>query len=170
MNHSINSVQRLVMAALFAALTCIATLIIRIPSPFQGYLNLGDCVVLLSGWVCSPISAFLAAAVGSALADLISGYALYAPATFLIKGVLALVACFGFRFLSRRFGETVSEILSGLLAEVWMVFGYLLFETVLFGLIPSSVNILPNALQGAVGLGLAFLLIRVLRIAKSSGS
>ena len=58
--------QKLVTAALLAALTCIATMIIKIPSPMKGYLNLGDCVVLLAGWLLSPMYGFLAAGIGSA--------------------------------------------------------------------------------------------------------
>ena len=34
-----NTTQRIVMAALLAALTCVATMIIKIPSPLKGYLN-----------------------------------------------------------------------------------------------------------------------------------
>ena len=38
--------KKIVMAALMAALACVATMIIKIPSPLKGYLNLGDCIVL----------------------------------------------------------------------------------------------------------------------------
>ena len=78
---------------MLAALTCVATIVIKIPSPLNGYINLGDCIVLLSGWLLSPVYGFFAAGLGSALADLFSGYAAYAPATFLIKGLMALIAC-----------------------------------------------------------------------------
>ena len=74
-----NKTKKIVMAAMFAALCCVATMIIKIPSPLKGYINLGDCVVLLSGWMLSPAYAFLAAGIGSALADLFSGYLVYAP-------------------------------------------------------------------------------------------
>ena len=46
--------KKLVMAALLAALTCVTTMIITVPSPLKGYLNLGDSIVLLSGWLLSP--------------------------------------------------------------------------------------------------------------------
>ena len=39
--------QSMVMAAMLAALTCAATMVIKIPSPLHGYINLGDCIVLL---------------------------------------------------------------------------------------------------------------------------
>ena len=58
--------KKIVMAALMAALTCVATMIIKIPSPLKGYINLGDCIVLVSGWILSPAYGFLAAGLGSA--------------------------------------------------------------------------------------------------------
>ena len=39
-------------------------MIIKIPSPLKGYLNLGDCVVLLAGWMLPPTYGFLAAGLG----------------------------------------------------------------------------------------------------------
>ena len=68
--------KKIVMAALIAALACMATMLIKIPSPLKGYINLGDCVVLLAGWILSPIYGFLAAGLGTALADVFSGYAI----------------------------------------------------------------------------------------------
>ena len=79
-----------------ASMVCVATMIIKIPSPMKGYLNIGDCIVLLCGWLLAPGYGFVAAGLGSALADMLSGYVVYAPATFLIKGSMALIvfACF----------------------------------------------------------------------------
>ena len=95
--------QKIVMASLLAALCCVATMIIKIPSPLKGYLNLGDCVVLLSGWMLSPLYGFLAAGIGSALADLFLGYVVYAPVTFLIKGVMAIISHFVFKIVDPGF-------------------------------------------------------------------
>ena len=84
-----STTKKIAITALMAALTCIATIIIKIPSPLKGYLNLGDCMVLISGWILSPVYGFIAAGLGSALADIFSGYVIYAPATFVIKGLMA---------------------------------------------------------------------------------
>ena len=43
--------KKIVITALFAALTCVATMIIHIPSPLHGYINLGDVIVLAAGFV-----------------------------------------------------------------------------------------------------------------------
>jgi uncharacterized membrane protein len=110
----------------------------------------------------SPAYGFLAAGLGSALADLFSGYVIYAPATFVIKGLMALVACFTYRLLAKKLAPTLSRTVGGLLAEVLMVLGYFLFEGVLYGFIPSAVNIPANAIQGAVGLVLGVLLAAAL--------
>lgn len=158
--------QKIVMAAMLAALVCVATMIVKIPSPLKGYLNLGDCVVLLSGWILSPVYGFLAAGIGSALADLFSGYVTYAPATFLIKGIMALIAYFGFAWFQKGLPALPSRIISGILAELFMVLGYLLFEGVLYGFAPSLVNIPANAIQGLAGLILGIVLIKIFEKSK----
>lgn len=153
--------QKIVFSALLASLVCVATMIIKIPSPLKGYINLGDCVVLLSGWILSPFYGFLTAGVGSGLADIFSGYVIYAPATFIIKGLMALVAHFVFKMMSKRLPALPCRILSGTLSEIAMVGGYFLFEGFLYGFIPSAVNIPPNAVQGVAGLVLGVILVRV---------
>ena len=77
-------VQKLVVSALMAALTYVATMVVRIPSPMNGYVNLGDCFVLLSGWLLGPWYGGAAAGIGSMLTDLLSGYGYYATGTFVI--------------------------------------------------------------------------------------
>ena len=151
--------KKIVIAALIAALACIATMIIKIPTPLKGYINLGDCIVLVAGWILSPAYAFLAAGLGSALADIFSGYATYAPATFVIKGLMALIALYGFRLLNKRLGNAPSRIISGFIAEAIMVLGYFVFEGFLYGFAPSVVNIPANAIQGIGNLILGVILI-----------
>lgn len=157
-----SSTQKIVIAALLAALTCVATMIIKIPSPLKGYLNLGDCVVLLSGWMLSPVYAFLAAGLGSALADLFSGYVVYAPITFVIKGLMALVAFYGFKLLHKKLYSLTSRIISGIAAEAVMILGYFVFEGFLYGFAPSAINIPANSIQGIAGLILGCILIKAL--------
>lgn len=152
--------KKLVTAALFAALACVATMIIKIPSPLKGYLNIGDCIVLLCGWMLSPVYGFVAAGLGSGLADLLSGYLVYAPATFIIKGLMALIACYVFKLIHKSLGHNLpARIISGILAEIVMVLGYYVFEGFMYGFIASAVNIPANAIQGIVGLILGTILI-----------
>lgn len=156
-----STTEKIVISAMFASLICVATMVIKIPSPLHGYINLGDAFVLLAGWCISPLYAFLAAGIGSGLADLLSGYALYAPATFLIKGIMAIIAFYGFKFISAKVNKIVSRIASGVAAEVFMILGYFLFEGILYGFVPSIVNIPPNAVQGLAGIIIGVLLVNV---------
>lgn len=146
---------------MLAALTCVATMVIKIPSPLHGYINLGDCIVLLSGWLLSPVYGFMAAGLGSALADLFSGYVTYALATFLIKGLMALIAFAGFRIMYKRLGNLTAGIISGTAAEIFMVLGYWVFEGFLYGFGPSAVNIPANGIQGVAGLVLGVVLTKI---------
>ena len=153
--------QKIVITSLLAALCCVATMIIKIPSPLKGYLNLGDCIVLLSGWLLPPTYGFISAGIGSALADIFSGYVIYAPATFIIKGIMAIVAHFCFRFMHNKSGNTPSRIISGALAEIEMVLGYFIFEGFMYGFTPSVINIPANGVQGIAGLIIGLILVKV---------
>ena len=156
------STKRIVFSALLAALTCVATVIINIPSPLKGYLNLGDCVVLLSGWILTPVYGFLAAGIGSALADLFLGYTVYVPATFVIKGMMAVLSHGVFLLCVKKTHGFIARLVSGIAAEALMICGYFVFEGFLYGFAASSVNIPANAVQGAAGLILGLPLMRLL--------
>ena len=153
--------QKIVMAAMFAALCCVATMLIKIPSPLKGYLNLGDCIVLLSGFMLSPVYGFLAAGLGSALADIFAGYVVYAPATFIIKGDMAVIAYFCFKGIHNKLGNTASRIIGGTLAEIVMILGYFVFEGFMYGFAPSVVNIPANGIQGVAGIILGVILAKI---------
>ena len=158
-------IRKLVLAALFAALYTIMTLVIQVPSPMQGYVNLGDCAVLLSAWVLGPLYGGAAAGVGSMLADLLSGYAHYAPGTFAIKLAMAVVAALLFQALQRRRAPNVllSQAVSGFAAEIIMVAGYFLYEATFLGYgVAAAASIPSNMVQGITCLVLGNLLIQAL--------
>ena len=80
----------LVMTALMMGLIMVMTFIIRIPVPAtQGYIHLGDCMIFLAVLVLGWKHGAIAAGVGSAMADLIGGYAIYAPVTLVVKFLMA---------------------------------------------------------------------------------
>ena len=155
-----SNVRKIVTAAMFTALTCVATMIV-IWVPFKGYINLGDCVVLLSGWLLSPLYGSLSAGIGAMLADVILGYAVYAPATFVIKGLMALAAYFTYKLLHCKIGGMASRVIGGVIAEVIMVAGYYMFEGFMYGFVPSVANVPFNAIQGAAGLIVGLILVKL---------
>ena len=146
------NLQRLAISALLTAIVCIATYIVKIPSPAtNGYFNLGDCFVLLSGWLLGPVYGALAAGLGSALADIISGYMQYAPATFVIKALMAIAAYFVAKAFIRK--PLIGKTIGGIVAEAIMVLGYFGYEAVILSYgIAAAGSIFSNVMQGIVGI------------------
>lgn len=144
-------VKKLVYSALFAALCCVATMVIRIPTPTGGYVNAGDAIVLLGAFALGPVWGACAAGLGSALADIISAYALYAPGTFVVKALVALIAA----FILKRFPENrpgVGAVVAGVAAELWMVLGYFVYESLILGYGMAAIAGVPgNLAQAAFG-------------------
>jgi len=155
--------KKTVMTAMLASLICVATMVIKIPFPL-GYLNLGDGFVLLAGWMLSMPYCVLAAGIGSLLADILLGYVSYAPATFIIKSLMAAIAYGLFRKLNKKHGLIKASIISGLVSEVVMIAGYYIYEGIfLYGFITSTANIVINAVQGFAGIVVGTVLIKIFK-------
>ncbi len=159
-----SNTKKIVTSALLCALVCVVTTFISVPSPFSGNINLGDSVIVLSAFLLPPPLAFIAMGIGSALADLFAGYAVYAPVTFVIKGLMPVIAYFLFKVLSKTTSKTVAIIIAATIAELFMVAGYLLFESILYGFVPSLVNVPLNAIQGVASMVVGVLLVKLLKI------
>ena len=154
--------QKIVISALFAALVCIATMIIRIPSPIGGYLNMGDCIILLAGWLLSPLCAAASAAIGSAIADVLSGFAGYALATFVIKALVALTAYAGFKYICKNKTNTILLVLVSVVAELVMIALYYIFEGLfLYGFEASLANIIQNSIQALANVAAGVILLKI---------
>lgn len=147
-----NNLRRLTLAALMAAMTVVATMLIHIPTPTKGYVNLGDCVVNIAAWILGPFYGAAAAGIGSAMADIISGYTIYAPATLVIKSAMAVVSYLVFIGISRKFGSLTSRIAAAVCAELVMTGGYFFFEAALYGSFAVAMTGMgANIAQGAIG-------------------
>ena len=176
--NMLKDTKSLAVTALMAAFTCIATMSIRVPTPTLGYIQPGDCLVLLCGVILGPVAGFLAAGIGSMFADLLSGYVIYAIPTLIIKGVTALIASLLFRRLKQVWNtkQTFLFIAAGIPAEINMIFGYFLnkiiqtmflagsysYETFAVGFTSALSGIFTNCVQGAAGVVLGILLLPVL--------
>ena len=157
-------VKKLVLSALMAALVYVATSIIQIPSPMSGYVNLGDCFVLLSGWLLGPWYGGAAAGIGSMLVDLLGVYAHYAPGTLVIKAVDAIAAALIFRALGR--GKN-AMLVSGIVGEVIMVLGYFAYASMILGKgLAAAASIPGNIVQGVAGIAIGMVLAVVLESTK----
>lgn len=181
------TVRSMTLAALMTALMTLATLIIRIPNPAtQGYINLGDAmlmtIALLFGWRIGG----LAGGVGSALADALGGYFLWAPWTLVIKGIegvlVGWIAAWGAGDArggrsgggvrsagSARSGRDgtgprrIAAFVAVMAGGAWMVTGYYLAGTVLFGGVAALTEIPGNLTQAGVAVVAALPLSVLLR-------
>ena len=150
---------KLVRAALMAAIVMALTLIV-LPLPMsQGYINLGDAGIYAAVVAVGGIWGVAAAALGSALADVILGWAIYAPATFLIKG---LAAFFAMLLLKKAKGGW--RVLGLVGCGMFIACGYLLYEGLFVydSIAAALVNLPFNLIQGVVGAALGYALISFL--------
>ena len=156
-------VLMLVMTALFAAMSCVATMVLVVPSPTGGYMNLGDAVVLLGAFLLGPVYGAIAGGVGPALADLLAGYTVYVPATLVIKALMGIAAGLLYKGIGKRW--SVAGILAcGVVTEAIMVVGYWLYDGFLMGsLAGSAIGIPSNLVQAVFGIAVATLLTAALR-------
>ena len=133
--------RKTVFAALFAAIICVATIVVQIPSPAtNGFFNLGDCFVIIGGQLLGVCFGALAAGIGSCLADVFAGYVSFAPGTFVIKAVMGAVVALIYKALAKK-NAFAASIVSAIVSEVIMVLGYFGYEGLIlkFGLAQSAV-------------------------------
>ena len=148
------SIRRLTTAGVLAAAIVLLTTLVSIPMPGGfGYINLGDVGVLLAGMLLGGGWGALCAGAASALSDVLLGYTVYAPATFVIKGLVALVA-------GLLFAKTQKKIRFAALYPAALIVpaGYFLYESLLYGTATAIPNILFNTLQCLVGAVVATIL------------
>lgn len=155
--------RKLTLASVMAAMTFIGTMIIQVPTPTKGYIHIGDSIVYLCGIVLGPVYGALAAAIGSLLTDVLSGYMMYAPATFVIKGLDAYAVGIIYYFLIKNnktlIGKIKAFVAASLVGGSVMVLGYLVYEIFLYGFATATLGIVGNITQAIGGLIIALPLL-----------
>ena len=158
----------------FTALTVVValiTLFIRIALPSRGYFNFGAVAVVFSGLVLGSLSrkrSFWwgagAGGIGSALADIIGGFGMFAPITLIAKGAEGgLCALASGRY---KFSRWILILMGG----ASMVACYFIAEALMpnIGLQGAVSEIIPNLIQAGGGiadwLGWDVTLVRVLYV------
>lgn len=146
--------KKIVLNGLMISLVCLATMAIQIPVPgTNGYVNIGDTIIFITSILFGPTPGMIAGGIGSALADILSGYTHWALFTLIVKGLEGYVV----GFIINKFKNTsLNIILSTLLGSVIMVFGYFVFGAYLSGGFGVSLLSVPsNCIQGVVSIFLA---------------
>lgn len=135
------STYRLVYTSLMICAVLLGTVIFRIPIPMtQGYVHLGDTMIFLGVLLLGKKEGAAAAGLGSALADILGGYAFWAPWTLLIKIAMAFISGFLIEKAElpkhagssrkREFAVLITSMTAGGLV---MCAGYLVAERIMYG-------------------------------------
>lgn len=152
--------------SILTAITVLMTTIISIPIVGgNGYVNLGDMVIFVSAMLLGGGPAFIVGGLGSFLADMILGYGIYAPASFIIKGLEGFIAG---SLLKKGLGKK-HPLFATIVGGIWMAFGYYIFETILYGAKGAIVSLPANLIQGGLGAGVSILVFKALERAKITG-
>lgn len=154
-----DQIKKMVLTALGVAVVFVATMFIKIPNTIDGYFNLGDGFIMLFASILDPASSLLIGGLGSALADLASGYAYYFFFTLVIKGLEG----FMISLIIKKLG-TKARIPAYLLGSCIMVFGYFLAKWILKANVLIALSGIPeNIFQSAVGLIIAILAYPIIK-------
>ncbi|ASJ10619.1 hypothetical protein A3L12_04560 [Thermococcus sp. P6] len=136
-------------SAIMATLVGVVTNLIKVPTPATGgYINLGDTMVMFSAMLFGPVVGAFAGGVGSALGDILGGYAGWAPITLIVKGLEGLVV----GYIARRSDRTPVLVVAGTIGGIVMVLGYFTFEAYMFGVPNAMVEVPGNTLQAVTGI------------------
>lgn len=160
---------QMVLTAMMICLIMVSILFIRIPIPFtQGYVHLGDAMIILSVLMLGWKKGAIAAALGGMLGDLMGGFAMWAPWTFAIKGIMALVLGLVLTLVMKKPGISktgllVGEVVGTAVAGVVMVAGYYMAEGIMYGNWTVPLLGVPwNIGQAAAGMVIAIALSELL--------
>jgi uncharacterized membrane protein len=149
---------KLAIAAVFAALVCVATLTLVISIPATtGYFNLGETVIYTAALLFGPLVGGVAGGGGAAIADIIVA-AQFAPGTLIVKGIEgAIVGFLNKKIQQRTHSLTLSAVISVIIGGLEMVAGYFIYEQLALGypLAVALVEVPFNIVQMLVGLVVA---------------
>ena len=133
--------------AILTAVTALFTFV-RVPfAPTRGYFNISDVAIFFTALTIGPFTALLAGGLGTALADIISGYAQWAPISFVVHGLQGLVI----GLLARR-GGVLNLGMGAVAGTVTMCTGYLLAGWLMVGLGAALAEVPINLLQNLAGI------------------
>ncbi len=147
-----------VLIALFSALVCVLTVFVQIPVGF-GYINFGDALIFIAASMLGPIGGAVVGALGSSLADIFTGFVVYAPFTFVIKGAEGFLCGILYLYVFKKQRPILRRLYSMLIAGSVIIVGYFLTDWILFGWAASLFNFISGPIQVGVSLIIAMIIM-----------
>ena len=141
------------LAGVFTALVYVFTAYLHIPS-HTGYTHVGDGFIYLAACLLPlPYAAFVGA-VGALLADCLTGFAIWAPGSVIIKAVAVL-------FFVRKSEKiiTLRNALALLPASAVCIGGYYLYEAIITGNFVAPIAGIPGYITQSVLSSILFVVL-----------
>jgi len=151
--------KRLTKIALAIAIVCVSTIAIQIPIPL-GYMHLGNCCILLISVYSDRMTGTLAGGIGSALADLLSGYPQWIIPTLIIKSLMGYTIARTAKQDGKQVkAGSIRTLIATILGIMIMITGYTLFGALLYGSLAAGIAQIPGlSIEGVLGIVLFYLL------------
>lgn len=153
------TVKEICLTALFTALVFVMTFVPKIPIPL-GYAHLGNAAVFLGVILIGRRNGAIAGSIGSGLADLIGGFAIWIIPTLIIKYVMAMIFAYaGGQAQPGNFSINRQSIIGLVLACLWMTVSYTIAGAVLYGSLEAGLASTPGLAMEGVMNAVVFLLL-----------
>lgn len=152
-------IKSMVYTSLLAALVCVATFTIKVPSfVTNGYTHLGDGFIFIAVILLGGKNGAWAGAIGAALADILGGYTHYALPTFVIKGIMALIM--GYVINKMAEDNKLSWVIGAVLGSIWQIAAYYVVGSLMVGSFVSTIMDIPaNITQSIIGITVSFIFV-----------
>lgn len=158
------TIREMVQIALMTAITYLAVSFLHIPYGSGGVVHLGDSMIFVAAILLGTRTAVISGALGMTMFDAFSGYMSYAPYTFVIKAVMALIVGLIANSGHAKGKSLVKNIIGIVLAGVWGVAGYFGAEVIMYqNVYSAAAYVLGNIIQVTAGGVIALILLEALK-------
>ena len=161
----------LVETGLLIAMVFVSTMFINIRLPVSingGLIHMGNVALFLSAMLFGKNKGAMAGAFGMGLFDILSGWAIWAPFTFIVRGVMGYIIGSISHMNGKAAENFMQNILAILVGGIWMLIGYYITEVILYGNLFSPItSILGNITQLVFGCIALFVLPVLKKIVNS---
>ena len=138
------------LSGIFSALVFVITAYLHIPT-YNGYVHCGDGFIFIAACILPMPYSIIVGVLGAMLADLLTGFAIWAPGSMIIKGLLALLfSCKAKKIITTR--NLIMLFPAALISAI----GYYLYESLIYGNFVASLAGIPGSLVQAVASSIVF--------------
>ena len=145
-----NHTKLMCMSGIFSALVFVITAYLHIPT-YNGYVHCGDGFIFIAACILPMPYSIIVGVLGAMLADLLTGFVIWAPGSMIIKGLLAILfTCKSSKIITKR--NLIMLLPAALISAV----GYYLYEALITGSFIASLAGIPASLVQAAASSIVY--------------